>query len=164
MKSRRRSREATLQVLYQCDTLDDWSEIQEDLYFSYLYEGDSNSLDGQEKENFDFSRKLIKGVLNHREFIDSQLSSSSLHWSVNRMSRVDRNILRLATYEICFHPEIPVSVTINEAIEISKRFGSDDSRMFVNGVLDKVASVVNASPEIVDQYLTTSQARKVANS
>ena len=163
MKSRRRSRESTLQVLYQCDTLENWGSEQVNLYFEYLYDGKPDTLSGQEKENHDFALSLIDGVIEHRDFIDSQLTSSSLHWSVNRMSRVDRNILRLATYEICFRSEIPVSVTINEAIEISKRFGADDSRVFVNGVLDNVASVMNNTPGIVDEYLANRSVSKAAN-
>ena len=70
--------------------------------------------------------------------VDEQLSGASAHWSVGRMARVDRNILRIAVYEMIAIDEIPFNVTINEAIEIAKRFGTHDSPTFVNGVLDHI--------------------------
>ena len=74
------------------------------------------------------------------------------------MSRVDRNILRLAAYEIAFIDDIPVNASINEAIEIAKRFGCDDSPTFVNGVLDRLAAIVRTHPEMLEQ-----PTRKVVN-
>ena len=141
MKSRRRARESALQALYQCDTLEDWSEAAVELYFK-VYQAEALAVEDQaERENLEFARALIMGVAARLEEIDGKLSGASTRWSINRMCRVDRNILRLAAYEIAFLADIPVNVTINEAIEIAKRYGTDDSPMFINGVLDNVASV-----------------------
>ena len=151
MKSRRKARESALQALYQCDTLGEWTEANIELYFqvfkSELCDGESK-LEGAEKDNFDFCNSLIRGVINTMSFIDSQISSASTNWSINRMCRVDRNILRLAAYEIAFLEDIPVSVSINEAIEIAKSYGTVDSPMFINGVLDNVASVLENNPQL----------------
>jgi transcription antitermination protein NusB len=141
MKSRRRAREAALQALYQCDTLQDWSAEAVDLYFKVFQSESSPIAEDSSQENHDFARALIGGVIEHLSEIDDQISSASTRWSIGRMSRVDRNILRLASYEIAFVPDIPVNVSINEAIEIAKRYGTDDSPMFINGVLDNVASL-----------------------
>ncbi|RIL11460.1 MAG: transcription antitermination factor NusB [Proteobacteria bacterium] len=180
MRSRRKAREAALQALYQCDTLGDWSEEIVNLFFQRFYsdqdlESDSEACDipgaqgvmplgkpqrvkALERENLNFSRKLILGALENIEAIDQQISSASTHWSLGRMSRVDRNILRLATYELAFLEEIPYNVSINEAIEIAKLYGSDDSSMFINGVLDNTAKAFSANPEILSKL----QAKKLA--
>lgn len=89
-----------------------------------------------------FAVNLAIGVAEHLSQIDETIESASEHWSLARMSRVDRNILRIATFELAFQTEIPLNVIINEAIEISKRFGGNESPHFVNGVLDKVAQLV----------------------
>lgn len=85
-----------------------------------------------------FSIDLIEGTLGHLEAIDEALTKAIDNYRLERLSVVDRNILRLATYEILFQEQIPVSVSINEAIEIAKRFGTPDSGAFVNGILDSV--------------------------
>jgi N utilization substance protein B len=95
-----------------------------------------------ESENLSFCKRLIAGILEQLEIVDTHIGTSSTRWSVSRMSRVDRNIIRIATYELAFLKDIPPSVSINEAIEIAKRFGAPDSPTFVNGVLDKVASIL----------------------
>lgn len=136
MKSRRQAREAVLQALYQCDSLCDWNSRMIAPFFSHFIESTAEGAD-----NIAFAQELLHGIFENLDAIDELISSSSANWSLSRMSRVDRNIIRLATYEICFRPEIPKSVSINEAIEIAKRFGSDDSPMFVNGVLDKSATL-----------------------
>jgi N utilization substance protein B len=147
MKSRRRAREAALQALYQCDTLDDWNVECIDLYFE-IYQ-DIKELDDVQKANVAFSRALSTGVVKFLDFIDTQIAAASTHWSLARMSRVDRNILRFSTFEIGFMSDIPVSVTINEAIEIAKSYGTDDSPMFINGVLDNIARVFVENPSLV---------------
>jgi transcription antitermination factor NusB len=86
-----------------------------------------------------YALKLCEGVAHNLVKIDSQLTCASENWSLSRMGRVDRAILRLATYEIAFSNDIPINVAINEAIEIAKYFGAEESPVFVNGVLDKVA-------------------------
>jgi N utilization substance protein B len=89
-----------------------------------------------------FARELVDGVREHRERIDALIGESAEHWKLPRLSRVDLNLLRLATFELLARADIPASVTINEAIEIARRFGTDESAAFVNGVLDHIAGVL----------------------
>jgi transcription antitermination protein NusB len=162
MKSRRKAREAALQALYQCDTTGDHSTQAVDLYFEIFHpQAREQPLDDEEEngtsekpilgEHQEFSAQLANGVLAHLQEIDTQISAASTHWALHRMCRVDRNILRLATYELLYRPEIPLSVTMNEAIEIAKRFGSDDSPMFINGVLDHVAKLLEKDERVSDK-------------
>lgn len=163
MKSRRKAREAAVQALYQNDTLGDWSENALSLFFACFLSSETPVSDvspklekdeiqnitefqvkSSESENRQFSLALIRGVSRNLEVIDREISGASLHWSMARMARVDRNILRLATFELLYLPEVPVNVTINEAVELAKLFGSDDSRLFVNGVLDNIAKALEA--------------------
>lgn len=88
----------------------------------------------------DYAKQLVRGVESHVATIDKELAASSENWSVQRMPIVDRSILRLAVYEMMFVDEVPVSVAINEAIELAKDFGGEDeSPRFINGVLGRVA-------------------------
>jgi N utilization substance protein B len=156
MKSRRKAREAALQALYQCDTLNEWTEASVELYFRIFKPevcSSDSPLEGAQKENVEFCQSLIRGVIEGMAFIDGQISSASTNWSITRMCRVDRNILRLAVYEIAFLEDIPVSVSINEAIEIAKSYGTVDSPMFINGVLDNVAGVLDENPALVSSAL-----------
>ena len=89
-----------------------------------------------------FARELVDGVAAHRERIDALIAASAEHWRLPRLSRVDLSLLRLATFELLARADIPASVTIDEAIEIARRFGSEDSPAFVNGVLDHIAQVL----------------------
>jgi N utilization substance protein B len=88
----------------------------------------------------DFSERLVKGVEQHREDLDRVIEHYSSHWKVDRMAHVDLTILRIATYELLYCDDIPPRVAINEAIDIGKKFGSEDSGAFINGILDKVKS------------------------
>jgi len=85
-----------------------------------------------------FVEQLVQGVLNHQAELDAILQRCAEHWSVDRMAVVDRNVLRCALYELLYLEEIPAKVTINEAIEIAKRYGSEESGAFVNGILDRI--------------------------
>lgn len=161
MRSRRRAREAALQALYQCDTLGEWGPELVERFFSAFYPEESNhELSGElagedsdpdklqklkemERDNRTFALNLISGTISHLNEIDELIMGASTHWSLGRMARVDRNIIRLATFEMQFLTDVPVNVSINEAIEIAKAFGSDDSPMFVNGVLDNIAKVIS---------------------
>jgi N utilization substance protein B len=93
-----------------------------------------------------FFRDLIQGVTTHRVRIDDLLNSCSKNWKISRMPVVDRNIMRIAIYEFLYRTDIPSSVTINEAVEIGKKYGGRDSGPFINGVLDRVKSL-GAPPE-----------------
>lgn len=85
-------------------------------------------------------------IISFKTAIDIVIQTRSLHWRIERMSTIDRNVLRLAVYELYFQTEIPVKVTINEAIEIAKKYGSVDSSRFINGILDKIAMDLNRKP------------------
>jgi len=97
-----------------------------------------------------FADELVRGVQSERGQIDAIIQQSSTHWKLERMARVDRNILRLAVYEILRRADIPVRVTLNEAVELGKKFGSEESSAFVNGVLDRIAhlELPNATPKL----------------
>jgi N utilization substance protein B len=131
--SRRKAREAAVQVLYQIDLSGEDPERALDLYFQHLTPGD---------ETREFAGELVRGCIAHREAIDAKIREVSRHWRLERMARVDRNILRLATFELLLLPDVPRKVTLNEAVELAKRFGDEHSPAFVNGVLDRIASDV----------------------
>lgn len=141
MKSRRACREATLQVLYQCDLRDDFSASTVEFFFEHFASvGDIE--DGEIVEvGGDYCRALVPGVIKHLADIDNLIGLASTNWSVARMTAIDRNIIRIAVFEIHFSEDVPTKVSINEAIEIAKDFGSDDSPKFINGVLDKIATL-----------------------
>lgn len=86
----------------------------------------------------EFARALVEGVSRHREAIDRLLSENLLHWKLERLTRTDRALLRLAVFEMVFDPEVPAKVAINEAVEIGKKFGGEESAKFLNGVLDAI--------------------------
>jgi len=131
MGSRRKGREAALQILYQIDVSDHSAEQAIRNYWATLAAG---------KEGEDFANALVRGWWEAREATDELIKSVSQHWRIERMTRVDRNILRLATYELSHLTDVPRRVTLNEAVELAKRFGSEGSAGFVNGVLDRIAS------------------------
>jgi len=126
MLKRREAREKALFCLYQSDLLDiDIDELIQ--------------MDLKNKKNIDqFTLKLVKGVKNNFENLNEIINLHSSNWQIDRMSILDRNMLRIALYEIMFEQEIPLKVTINEAIEISKKYGTNESGKFVNGILGKV--------------------------
>jgi len=85
-----------------------------------------------------FSIQLVCGVCEKKEELDQIISKASINWRIERMSRVDRNILRIAVYEILFMDDIPPKVSIDEAVELGKKYGTEESGAFVNGILDKI--------------------------
>ena len=89
-----------------------------------------------------FTRQIIDGVSTNVREIDQLVESHSTHWKVSRMASVDRNILRMAVFELLYCQDIPASVTINEAIEIAKKYGTEESGAFVNGILDHIAKAL----------------------
>jgi len=94
-----------------------------------------------------FARELVAAASQHAAKIDAVIGASSKNWRIDRMSRVDRNILRLGACELVAFPDVPVKVVINEAVELAKRFGTAESSAFVNGVLDRIATAVGRRPE-----------------
>jgi N utilization substance protein B len=139
--SRRRAREFALQALYQ-------SDISGGAAVEGIPELWSGQVDGgleakaAEPAEIAFSEAVVAGVDAKREEIDGLIEKASENWRLARMPVVDRNILRLATYELLDCPEVPGSVCINEALELAKRYGDKSSRAFVNGILDRIAGMV----------------------
>jgi N utilization substance protein B len=82
--------------------------------------------------------KLVEGVASHQEELDALIRQNSEHWRLERMAAVDRNLLRLALYELLHEPAVPAKVVINEAVELAKRYGSEESGAFINGILDRI--------------------------
>ncbi|MCA9602787.1 MAG: transcription antitermination factor NusB [Polyangiales bacterium] len=131
MGSRRKGREAALQVLYELES----TEFSAEQALKYHFENFAPNHEGEE-----FARTLVIGCAAELPQIDETIRGVSEHWRLERMSRVDRNILRVATYELLRLEEVPRRVTLNEAVELAKRFGSEGSAGFVNGVLDRIAA------------------------
>ena len=92
-----------------------------------------------EGKHWQFVERLVRGVFDHAGAIDDLVQRCSQNWKLKRMNRVDRNILRMAAFELAFEAEVPGRATLNEAIELAKRFGTEDSSKFVNGILDRIA-------------------------
>src|SRR5207244_2114801 len=90
----------------------------------------------------DFTTALITGVMQHRDEIDACIQECSTNWSLERIGLVERNILRFAIYELCFLPDIPPNVTINEAVEVAKKYGTEEAPAFINGILDRIKHAV----------------------
>ena len=133
MGLRRESRELALQILYALDanpsvgireTLQTFREEQTDVLTRVR----------------EFAEGLVQGVQEHREIIDAAIKARSKNWTLARMPLVDLNVMRMATYELMFRQDIPKKVSINEAIEIARKFGDKESPAFVNGILDEIES------------------------
>jgi len=137
MGTRRRARELALQFLYQYDALTESSgeSLSPEDQLSLFWERDDVRIQDEMKE---FPSVLILGTCRNLQHIDEIISRFSEHWRLSRMSKIDRNILRLAVYELIYLSGIPPAVTINEAVELGKRFGTEESGSFINGILDKI--------------------------
>ena len=129
MGKRRRSRELALQVLFHLEFSSDEPERAFDLICL--------NFDTKDAIN-DFALDLVRGVAENREKLDRWISTASRNWRVERMSRVDRTILRMATYELLYLDDIPPKVSIDEAVELGKKYGNMDSGAFINGILDNI--------------------------
>src|SRR5712691_3183697 len=142
MGSRTKARECALQALYQLDTSGGDPRDALRGILAHFEEADADTAR--------FAEQLVGGVQSERSAIDELIQKSSIHWKLDRMARVDRNILRLAVYEILRRADVPLRVTLNEAVELGKKFGSEESSAFVNGVLDRIAHMPlpNATPKL----------------
>lgn len=141
MGMRRRAREVSLQLLFEIDL--GQKSVDEILSAERLPWQRSLSAEMEPEEDpsliEDFVRQIVDGVGRNFREIDRLIESHSTHWKISRMAIVDRNILRMAVFEILYCKDIPPSVSINEAIEIGKRYGTEESGAFINGVLDHIA-------------------------
>lgn len=136
MGKRRLARVLTIQFLYQIETVKgvaNEDDFEGDL--KAFWELRDNGVDFEVKE---FMKILAKGVCENVKGIDEIINKYSSHWKIHRMANIDRNILRMALYEMLYMDEIPHAVTINEAVEIAKKYGSEESSSFVNGILDRI--------------------------
>jgi transcription antitermination protein NusB len=131
MGSRRKARECALQMLFAADVAGTRGDELARTFWSELADGD---LDPQARE---FATKLAIGALAHLTEVDERIRSRAEHWRIARMALVDRNVLRLAVYEF-LHEPTPRTVTINEALEIARRFSSYEATQFINGILDAI--------------------------
>lgn len=116
-------------MLYQVETNSDDPELALTNYCeTFPYQQDI----------IDYARQLLSGIKQYQDMIDTKIVAASEHWRLDRITYVDRNILRVGIYEMLFAPDVPPKVSIDEAIELGKKYGNEDSRVFINGILDKV--------------------------
>lgn len=136
--SRRLARETALQVLFQRDL------TKEPLITAQEVQRWAEEFEVPEPSRA-FAQQLVDGTIEHLAEIDQKIASFAQDWAINRMAKVDRNVMRLATYEVLFCSDIPGRVSLNEAIELAKRFGGEESAKFVNGILDRIVDSVTKS-------------------
>ncbi len=132
--TRRKARTIALQTLYEIDSI---SRSAEAVVERLLAEGELS------EENNDFVRELVSGVIQNKDEIDGNIQRFAPAWPIEQIAMIDRNILRLAIFEILFDNKVPVKVAVNEAVELAKSFGSDNSSKFVNGVLGSVSALAS---------------------
>ena len=142
MGQRRKSREIALQMLYQMEMTDQPAHQVIDLFYQLALNDDDKAHAIPESIR-PFAEKLVSGVYLHRDEIDKLIVGASENWRLERMSIIDRNVLRIAVFEMLYCLEIPPKVSLNEAIDLGKTFGSPDSGKFINGILDHLL------PEVV---------------
>lgn len=131
--SRSRCRELALQFLYQVEFAGERRAAEVAQFWRHFRKGNQTPA---------YLLQLVEGVAAHLEELDGLISRYSEHWRLERMAAVDRNLLRLAAFELLYEPEIPPKVVINEAVELAKSYGGTDGHKYINGVLDKLAAVL----------------------
>ena len=130
MRKRTQAREIALKILYQIDiTHQEHTKVVEDFFAC------SQDLDGDIRE---FSKRIILGTMDYLDSLDKKITKFATNWELKRMAVIDRNILRLACFELMYLDDVPSKVSINEAIDLAKKYGGIDSGKFVNGILDKI--------------------------
>jgi len=142
MGKRRKARESTLQILFQLE-FDD-SELEKS-FESFWRERKAS------KEIKEYSRWLVEGIESHRERIDRLIQSVSENWRVARMAIVDRNVLRIAVFELLYEENIAPAIVINEAIEITKKYSSEEAATFVNGILDAARKKIEEMKKLPEE-------------
>lgn len=130
MRRRSKAREYALQMLYQWEMAKYPVEKVTELFWPCLEE--------TEREIVDFANKLLENTARHKDELDSIISCFATNWRIDRIAKVELNILRIAVYEFLYEPDIPAKVSINEAVELAKKFGDIEASKFINGVLDKI--------------------------
>ncbi len=140
MATRREAREWAVQLLFQLD-LNPPDEKGLDPVFERFWEGVESPAEFRA-----FAERLVRGVLEHRVKLDKRIAGVLQNWEMKRLAVVDRNILRLAAFELYHCPDIPPVVTINEAVDVAKYFGTAESGRFVNGILDQLRKGLTRPP------------------
>lgn len=130
---RRASREKVFQTLFMMDVLGVGPEKAAPLF----------ALVSGAAPDPEYYSETLAGVWTHREEIDALIGQAAENWRIGRMALVDRNILRLGVFEIGHSPDVPFAVAINEAVELGKRFGSEESGAFINGILDRISEIMD---------------------
>jgi transcription antitermination protein NusB len=143
MGARHSGREAALQVLFQIEV----SGADPDDAIRAFWRNFDTETDPQGRP---YADELVRGVAASRETLDRHIAEASTNWRIERMTRVDRNVLRLGAWELLHRPDVPFAVILDEAVELAKAFGSDESSAFVNGVLNRLAVAVGrrVEPEV----------------
>jgi N utilization substance protein B len=151
IQHRRLGRECALKILFalRLDTNLGQEELLARFWENFRFADDAL---GEPLDNLDtpipesakrFTEQLVRGIVAYRAVLDQRIGAAAKNWSLERMTAVDLSILRVACFELCYMPDIPARVTMNEAIEIAKRYGTKESPSFVNGLLDKIAKTVD---------------------
>ncbi len=130
MRKRTKAREIALKILYQAEVTRREIKLVTGSFFDLMETVD--------KTVEEFAHRIALGVGENLPAIDQKISDNATNWQLKRMAVIDRNILRLGAYELLFAPDIPPKVTINEAVELAKKYGDIESSKFVNGILDKI--------------------------
>jgi N utilization substance protein B len=140
MGARHSGREAALQMLFQMEASGASADEAIELFWrSFAADADP--------EGRAYADEVVRGVGAGREALDKHIAEASLHWRVERMARVDRNVLRLGTWELSHRPDVPRAVVLDEAVELAKAFGTDESSSFVNGVLNRIAEALGRASQ-----------------
>ena len=134
MRKRTRSRELALQILYQVDL----RKERRDEFIADFWENQTASDDTLDDSVIEFSTTLVDGTLKNLLKIDEHITSYAENWQLSRMAVIDRNIMRMGTFELLYLEDMPPKVAINEAVELAKKYGDTESGKFVNGILDKI--------------------------
>lgn len=144
MASRRQARQYALQALYASDLRGIEATSSLNALWVGLMDGEGvGQVRPPESAEVEFATRLVEGTLANKQAIDELIESCSTKWRIPRMPIVDRNILRMSAYEFMHCDDIPATVTVNEAVELAKLFGTADSRAFVNGVVDRMGRQLN---------------------
>ncbi len=154
MGKRREAREAAVQFLFQRDLQPTGQPVGIEDFWALR-----PAPDNVQK----FATELVTGVLGHQAVIDEQIKKFLKNYEMNRVAAVDRNVLRVAVYEMLFCPDIPPVISINEAIEVAKKFGAEQSGHFVNGVLDRIRAEVPRPARVAQATPIETEKSKIEN-
>jgi len=137
--NRRKSRELSMKLLYQmCVNKEEYQDVIDNLKESIECDLKTEEDIDLQDIDMDYITRIIKGVEGNKEIIDIELEKYLVNWKISRISKIDLTIMRICTYEIMFESDIPDNVSINEALELAKKYSDEKSAAFINGVLDKI--------------------------